>query len=126
MLTLTYAFESGVRKRGHVYGFLNLPFSSFNDFACDAVGRSLTCLTALPTEIRFNRSDPNECTFPFPAPFPDCRTAECRYCASSSSIMRAKIASGFAPTTNRPLMKNVGVPVTPARRPSSISFSTSA
>jgi hypothetical protein len=35
------------KNRGHVYGFLNLPSSSLNDFACDAVGRPLTLL--LPT-----------------------------------------------------------------------------
>src|SRR3989304_2153196 len=54
------SFNLRVRKRGHIYGFSNLPFSSFTDFACDPVRRSLTCLTALPTEIRFNRRDPND------------------------------------------------------------------
>ena len=38
-------------KWGHAYGFSISSSSSLNDFACGAVGRSLTCLTALPTAL---------------------------------------------------------------------------
>jgi hypothetical protein len=44
--------------------------------------------------------------------------------ASSSSMTRVKVSSGWAPETSRPLMKKAGVPVTPARVPSSMSCCT--
>src|SRR5207248_8837103 len=55
--------------------------------------------------------------------------AECshhRARASSSSITRVKLSSGWAPETSRPLMQKAGVPVTPARVPSSSSCCTVA
>jgi len=42
--------------------------------------------------------------------------------ANSSSMTREKALTGWAPDRCRPLMKNAGVPVTPARAPSSMSF----
>ena len=45
---------------------------------------------------------------------------------SSSSITRTKFSSGWAPTSSRLLTKNAGVPVTPRRALSSMSFWTAA
>jgi hypothetical protein len=42
--------------------------------------------------------------------------------ANSSSITRTNASSGCAPESTRPLMKNVGVPVTSSRLASSTSF----
>src|SRR5712691_578487 len=46
--------------------------------------------------------------------------------ARSSSITRVKLSNGWAPATSRPLMQKAGVPVTPARVPSSTSCCTVA
>src|SRR5205823_10362317 len=46
--------------------------------------------------------------------------------ASSSSITSLNFSNGWAPDSIRPLMKNAGVPVTPAFSPSFTSLSISA
>lgn len=44
----------------------------------------------------------------------------------ASGMMRTKFSRGWAPESSQPLMKKTGVPVTPARVPSSTSFCTTA
>src|SRR5437867_13421290 len=44
--------------------------------------------------------------------------------ASSRSTKRTKLSIGWAPEISSPLMKKAGVPLTPRRPPSSMSFCT--